>query len=99
MATQEITKIGKRGTLVIPVALRRRFALEDGSPVVIEERKDGLSVRPVVAMPVEIYSPERKAEFILSNAIDARDYRRALKEVRKMGLDPRKIDHMKPPGV
>ena len=56
MATQEITKIGKRGTMVIPAALRRRFALEEGSHVIIEECEDGVSVRPAVAMPVEIYS-------------------------------------------
>ena len=27
------------------------------------------------------------------------DYRWALKEVRRMGLDPDKIEHEKPPGV
>jgi AbrB family looped-hinge helix DNA binding protein len=99
MAIQEITKMGKRGTLVIPVALRRRFALEDGSPVVIEERKDGLSVRPVVALPVEIYTPQRKAEFLLNNAVTKADYRWAVKEVRRLGLNPNTIPHEKPPGV
>jgi AbrB family looped-hinge helix DNA binding protein len=99
MAAREITKIGKRGTVVIPATLRRRFALEEGATVIIEEREDGVSVRPAVAMPVEIYTPERQAEFILSNAMDADDYRQAIKDVRKMGLDPRKIPHEKPPGA
>lgn len=99
MATQEIAKIGKRGTLVIPAKLRRRFALEEGSHVVIEEREDGLSVRPAVTMPVEIYAPERKAEFFLNNAVTKADYRWAVKEVRRMGLDPEKIAHEKPRGV
>ena len=71
MATQEISKIGKRGTIVIPAALRRRFALDEGATVIIEERENGVSVRPAVTMPVEIYTPERKAEFLLSNSIDA----------------------------
>ena len=41
--------------------------------------------------PVEQYSPGRKAEFLLSNAIDAADYRKARIEVRKLGLDPDSI--------
>jgi AbrB family looped-hinge helix DNA binding protein len=99
MAAQEITKIGKRGTIVIPAALRRRFALSEGSPVIIEECEDGVSVRPAVAMPVEIYTPERKAEFFLNNAVTKADYRWAVAEVLRMGLDPDKIAHDKPPGV
>jgi len=45
---------------------------------------------------VETYSPERKAEFLLSNAIDDADYRKARKEVRKLGLDPDSIPHLRP---
>ena len=33
----------------------------------------------------ENYTPERKAEFLLMNAVNAQDYRRAREEVRKMG--------------
>jgi AbrB family looped-hinge helix DNA binding protein len=99
MAIREVTKIGKRGTVVIPAALRRRFALCEGATVIIEECEHGVAVRPAVAMPVEIYTPERRAEFLLSNSMDAEDYRAAVAEVRKMGLDPRNIDHEKPPGV
>jgi hypothetical protein len=47
-------------------------------------------------IPIEIYTPERRAEFLLSNAVDEQDYARAQKEVRKMGLDPKKIPHYKP---
>jgi hypothetical protein len=47
-------------------------------------------------LPVERYTPERKAEFLLSNALDAKDYREARKEVRKLGLDPDKIRHRRP---
>jgi AbrB family looped-hinge helix DNA binding protein len=99
MRTPEICKIGKRGTIVIPAALRRRFALEEGATVIIEEREDGVSLRPAVALPLEVYSPERKAEFLLNNAVTKADYRWAVKEVRRLGLDPRKIAHEKPPGV
>lgn len=95
----EVSKVGKRGTIVLPAKLRRRFGIEEGSLVVAEEREDGVLIRPAVALPIEIYTPERRAEFLLSNAIDKKDYARAAKEVRKMGLDPAMIPHRKPAGV
>jgi AbrB family looped-hinge helix DNA binding protein len=95
----DVSKVGKRGTIVLPAKLRRRFGIEEGSLVVAEEREDGVLIRPAVALPIEVYSPERRAEFLLSNAVDAKDYARAVEEVRKMGLDPAKIPHRKPSGI
>lgn len=46
--------------------------------------------------PVEIYTPERRAEFLLSNAVDAEDYEQARQEVLKQGLDPDSIPHFHP---
>jgi hypothetical protein len=45
---------------------------------------------------VEIYTPARVAEFLLSNAVDAKDYRAAVQAVRKLGVDPRTIAHARP---
>ena len=95
----EVSKVGKRGTIVLPAKLRRRFGIEEGSLVVAEEREEGVLIRPAVALPVEVYTPERRAEFLLSNAVDAKDYARAREEVRKMGFDPGKIPHPKPTEV
>lgn len=47
-------------------------------------------------VPVEIYTPERKAEFLLSNAVDEKDYQAALEEVRKLGIDPANIPRHRP---
>ena len=92
-------KIGRRGTFVIPAKLRKQFGMEEGSLVVAEARDEGLLIRPAAVMPIEIYTPERKAEFLLTNTVDAADYARAVKAVRRMGLDPRRILHRKPAGV
>lgn len=92
----ETSKIGKRGTVVIPARLRRRFGFEEGSLVLVEEGPDGVIIRPAVAIPVEVYTPERKAEFLIENAVDAEDYARAVEEVRKLGLDPKSIPHERP---
>jgi AbrB family looped-hinge helix DNA binding protein len=90
------TKIGKRGTVVIPAGLRRKYGFEEGSVVIAEAREEGVLLRPVVTLPLEIYTSERKAEFLLNNAVTPKDYAWAIKEVRKMGLDPKKIPHEKP---
>src|SRR2546430_4638935 len=47
----------------------------------------------------KIYTPDRMAETLLSNAIDAADYARAEETVRKMGLDPAAIPHYRPSGA
>ncbi len=91
----ETSKVGKRGAVVIPAALRRRFAITEGSLVIAEERADGVLSRPAAAFPFELYTPERQAEFLLSNAVGPKDYARAKEAVRKMGLDVRKIPHDK----
>ena len=95
----ETTKVGKRGAIVVPAALRREFGLEEGSLVITEAREEGILLRPAVALPVEIYTPERKAEFLLVNAVDAADCMAARRRVEKMGLDPALVDHDPPAGV
>ena len=94
----ETTKIGKRGTVVIPSDLRRRYGLSEGTLLVAEGRADGVLLRPATVLPIETYTPERRAEFLLSNAVDDDDYATAVGEVRAMGLDPEAMSHWRPPG-
>ena len=82
--------------MVLPAQLRRRYGLDEGSIIVAEEHADGILIRPAIVVPVENYTPRRKAEFLLNNAVDAADYKRALREVRGLGLDPAKIEHRRP---
>ena len=96
MAVLESSKVGKRGTFVIPAALRRRFGLVEGSEVIAEETPDGILIRPAMTVALEIHSAERKAEFLLSNAVDEEDYAEARREVLKLGLDPDSIAHVHP---
>jgi AbrB family looped-hinge helix DNA binding protein len=89
-------RVGKRGAIVVPAKLRKRFGIEEGSIVIAEETEDGILIRPAIVVPVERYSAQRKAEFLLNNAIDGADYRKARREVRKMGLNPDSIRHLRP---
>jgi len=56
------------------------------------KKKDSLP-KPAVTTPFEIFTNERKAEFLLSNAVDKKDYEWAVKEVKKLGLDPDQVSH------
>lgn len=96
MANIQSARVGKRGAIIVPANLRKRFGIEEGTLVIAEEKDDGILIRPAVVVPVEHYTPERKAEFLLSNALDAQDYRQARKEVRKLGVDPDSIPHQRP---
>jgi len=95
--SQTASKVGKRGVITLPARMRRRFGLDEGSFVVAEERSEGILIRPAEVVPVEVYTPEREAEFILNTAVDAADYKRACATVKRMGLDPATIDHFRPP--
>ncbi|MBI2264852.1 MAG: AbrB/MazE/SpoVT family DNA-binding domain-containing protein [Armatimonadetes bacterium] len=95
----EAYKVGKRGMMVLPAKLRKRFGIQEGSYVVAEERQEGILIRPAEILPYERYIPERVAEFLLGTAVRTEEYADAVKKVRQMGLDPEKIDHVKPPGV
>jgi len=89
--------VGKRGIVVIPAKLRKRYRLDEGSPLLVEEREEGILMRPAAVSPVEaeVYTPERLAEFFLNNAMDRDDYLEARKEVESMGIDPDTIAHQR----
>lgn len=95
----ETVKLGARGTLVIPARLRKALGIDDGSLLILEQTHQGFLVRPAVAVPVEIYTPERKAEFMLNNATDAVSYAEAREMARGWGVDPDSIDHEPPAGA
>jgi hypothetical protein len=79
--------------------LCQRFGIEAGALVIAEASDEGVLIRPARVIPVEIHTLERKAEFLLSNALDTKEYAEAVKEVRAMGLDPAAIPHHKPRGA
>lgn len=89
--------VNRDGAVTLPDSLRQRFGLREGSAVFAEERADGILLRP--ADQVEMYTPERKAEFLMGNATNPAEYAEAIAEVRRMGLDPEKIEHFRPAGA
>lgn len=59
-ATSSTGQVGRRGTIVLSAATRRRYGLEDGSLFIFEEREDGILIRPAVAVPADLQEVRRK---------------------------------------
>jgi hypothetical protein len=98
MSDTEIVYVGQAGDVPLPPSIQERAGISAGSAVTLEARQGMVIVRTPGEF-VEAYTPERRAEFLLSNAIDAADYAAARDEVRKMGLDPDTISHLRPHGI
>lgn len=92
----ETVKIGRHGVLIIPSALRKQFGFHEGDLVITEDHGDGVLIRPAIALPIESYSRERQAEFLLSNSVDEEDYKKSKQLVIEMGLNPEEIKHYRP---
>ena len=54
---------------------------------------EGTEPRPFDWPEVEVYTPERIAEFLLNNAVSEADYQAAIEEVITMGIDPATVPH------
>ena len=96
MHEAESVRVGRRGAVMLPDDLRRRFDIDEGSVLLAEATEDGILLRPALALEVERYTPERRAEFLLNNAVGTADYELARGEVVAMGLDPDAIPHERP---
>jgi AbrB family looped-hinge helix DNA binding protein len=93
------TSVGKEGMVSLPREVLSRLGIAEGTRLTVEVQDDSILLRPVSDDLIELYTPERKAEFLLSTALDAADYAAAVDEVRRMGLDPERIPHYRPPAA
>ena len=63
----KVVNINGRGMLTLPKELRARLGIKGRGQVVVEETDQGLLIRGGLALPVEIYSAKRVAEFRREN--------------------------------
>jgi AbrB family looped-hinge helix DNA binding protein len=83
----DFVRLGKKGQLSLPAAVLRKLGLEGPATLIVEATEDGAVVlRPAAVYPVELYGPERLAEFAKADAItpaEAARVERALKRRRR----------------
>ena len=51
------------GFISLPAKLRKVLGVKAGDQLIAETTREGLVLRPCVTLPIEIYTPERIAEF------------------------------------
>ena len=61
-------QVNERGSMTLPKELRRALGMERGGAVMAETSAGGILLRPAVAYPIELYTPERVAEFDAADA-------------------------------
>ncbi len=60
---EEIAQLSKRGTLTLPVGVRRKLALQEGDVLTVRLSGRSIVLTPALVTPVELYTDERIAEF------------------------------------
>jgi bifunctional DNA-binding transcriptional regulator/antitoxin component of YhaV-PrlF toxin-antitoxin module len=58
-----VVTMNARGTLTLPMKIRKRFGMDKGGALVAEETDGGILLRPGQFFPVEVYTDERIEEF------------------------------------
>lgn len=76
---RETVIVSSRGQLTLPVGLRKRFGIQAGGPVIIEDRDGEIVLKPAVVMEVELYSDEQIAAWDRDDRLDDNE-RTALKQ-------------------
>lgn len=55
--------VTRRGVITLPAKLRKELGITEDDLLIAETTDEGLLLKPAVAVPVEVYGPERIAEF------------------------------------
>lgn len=61
---RETVIVSQRGQITLPASLRKKFGLQGGGPLIIEDRDGEIVLKPAVVMEVELYSDEQIAEWL-----------------------------------
>ena len=65
--------VSNRGQLTLPADLRKRFGIEKGGVVVLEERDSELVLKPAVVLEIEMYSDSQIAAWDAEDRMDPAD--------------------------
>jgi bifunctional DNA-binding transcriptional regulator/antitoxin component of YhaV-PrlF toxin-antitoxin module len=60
--------VSGRGLIAVPAKLRKAAGIRPHDNLIAETTPKGIMLRPAVTLPVELYTPERIAEFDAAEA-------------------------------
>lgn len=76
----DTVKLGRNGQLSLPRSVMKRLHLQGNQTLLLDVSEDGvIRLRPAAVLPIEMYTPERIAEFERESAVDE-DTQRAVIE-------------------
>lgn len=75
--------VSARGQITLPAALRKRFGIESGDVIIIEEREGELVLRPAVVLEVEAYTDEQIARWDKEDLLRPGERKRILKRLAR----------------
>jgi AbrB family looped-hinge helix DNA binding protein len=55
--------VSGRGLIVIPAKIRKAAGIRPQDNLIAETTPEGILLRPALTLPIELYTPERVAEF------------------------------------
>jgi len=68
----DTVKLGRNGQLSLPRAVMKRLHLQGNETLLLDVTDDGvIRLRPAAVLPIELYTPERIAEFESESEVDA----------------------------
>ncbi|MBN1104064.1 MAG: hypothetical protein JXL84_11675, partial [Deltaproteobacteria bacterium] len=65
------------------VKLRKRFGIEKGGPVIVEERDREIVLKPAVVMEVDLYTDEQIDEWVKEDSLSDSERKTILKKAGK----------------
>ena len=60
---QATISVSGRGLIALPAEMRKAAGIRPQDSLIAETTAEGILLRPALTLPVEIYTPERVAEF------------------------------------
>jgi AbrB family looped-hinge helix DNA binding protein len=77
----DTVRLGRNGQLSLPRSVMKRLHLQGNETLLLDVSEDGvIQLRPAAVLPIEMYTPERIAEFERESEVDA-DTRDAARKV------------------
>lgn len=68
----DTVKLGRNGQLSLPRAVMKRLHLQGNETLLLDVSEDGvIRLRPAAVLPIEVYTPERVAEFERESEVEA----------------------------
>jgi AbrB family looped-hinge helix DNA binding protein len=78
---QQTVLVSNRGQLTLPAGLRKRFGLQHGGAVILEEHNNELIIKPAAVLEIEIYADSQIAQWDSEDLLDDKQRSAILKRL------------------